>query len=51
MRLGIFQQPRLAQFRACIGQLTETAEGVTLDEETAAVMGVGVGDTVTYAPA
>ncbi|KHK90661.1 arginine N-succinyltransferase [Novosphingobium malaysiense] len=42
---------RLAQFRACIGQLTETAEGVTLDEETAAAMGVGVGDTVTYAPA
>ena len=33
------------------GQLTETAEGVTLDEETAAAMGVGVGDTVTYAPA
>ncbi|WP_159977186.1 MULTISPECIES: arginine N-succinyltransferase [unclassified Novosphingobium] len=40
---------RLADFRACLGQITE--DGMTLDEDAAALLGVGPGDTITYAPA
>lgn len=39
---------RLAQFRACLGQVGEDG---TLDEAAAALLGVGLGDSVTYAPA
>ncbi len=41
----------LANFRACQAELTGDAGGVTLDEESAALLGVGIGDTVTFAPA
>ncbi|GFM28475.1 arginine N-succinyltransferase [Novosphingobium sp. PY1] len=41
----------LAGFRACLGHLAETEGGVSLDEQAARLLGVSVGDTVTYAPA
>ncbi|MBT0670302.1 arginine N-succinyltransferase [Novosphingobium profundi] len=41
----------LAQFRACQGELTGDAAGVTLDAESAELLGVGIGDTITFAPA
>jgi arginine N-succinyltransferase len=40
---------RLADFRACLGQIT--GDSVTLDEDAAALLGVGPGDTITYTPA
>lgn len=42
---------RLAAFRACQGRIAETGGGVSLDAEAAELLGVGVGDAVTYAPA
>lgn len=41
----------LAGFRACLGRLAETEGGVSLDEPAAKLLGVGIGDAVTYAPA
>ena len=40
----------LAAFRACCGRIATATGGVSIDEETAAALGVSVGDTVTYAP-
>lgn len=39
---------RLADFRACLGQV---GEGGTLDEAAAGLLGIGVGEVVTFAPA
>lgn len=41
---------RLATFRACLGRVHDGDGGVTLDAEAARLLGVGVGDTVTFAP-
>lgn len=40
---------RLADFRACLGEVGMTGDGVTLDEKAAHLLGISVGDTVTYA--
>jgi arginine N-succinyltransferase len=42
---------RLADFRACLAQVSESPEGVTLDERAAWLLGVEIGDTITFAPA
>jgi arginine N-succinyltransferase len=42
---------RLATFRACLGRVGKNGDGVTLDEQAAALLGVGPGDTISYAPA
>ena len=42
---------RLAAYRACLAALEESEGGVTIDAQAARLLGVGVGDTVTYAPA
>lgn len=43
---------RLAEFRACQGVLSKDEDGsVTIDAESAELLGVGPGDTVTIAPA
>lgn len=47
----ILSHGRLADFRACLGCVRESGDGVTLDAQAAGLLGVGVGDTVTYAPA
>lgn len=41
---------RLANFRACLGCIEETAEGVTIDREAAGLLGAGTGDIISYAP-
>lgn len=41
---------RLADFRACLGRVSEVDGGVTLDAAAANLLGVGVGDTLTFAP-
>lgn len=41
----------LGAFRACQAQLAETEGGIALDKESADLLGVAVGDTITYAPA
>ncbi|SFG15054.1 arginine N-succinyltransferase [Novosphingobium sp. CF614] len=40
----------LATFRACLGRIAATEGGVTLDAAAARLLGVGAGDTVTFAP-
>ncbi|MBH0112224.1 arginine N-succinyltransferase [Novosphingobium sp. YJ-S2-02] len=48
----IVSHGRLADFRACQARLVENADGsVTIDEEAAALLGVGTGDALTCAPA
>ncbi len=47
----ILSHGRLADFRACLGCVRESGDGVTLDEQAAGLLGIGVGDTITYAPA
>ena len=42
---------RLAEFRACLGQVDTADGGVMLDKATASLLRIGVGDTITYAPA
>ncbi|EIZ80672.1 arginine N-succinyltransferase [Novosphingobium sp. Rr 2-17] len=42
---------RLADFRACLANVGQVEGGVSLDAAAAELMGVGVGDAVTYAPA
>jgi len=42
---------RLADFRACLGQVDTADGGVMLDKATASLLRIGVGDTITYAPA
>jgi arginine N-succinyltransferase len=42
---------RRGEFRACLGRVAETGEGVTLDEQAAGLLQVRIGDTITYAPA
>ena len=42
---------RLGDFRACQAQLAETEGGIALDKQSADLLGVAVGDTITYAPA
>lgn len=42
---------RLAAFRAGLGRVAETADGVVVDEQAAKLLGVGVGDIITYVPA
>ena len=41
---------RLAEFRACLGRIGEADGGVTLDAQAAALLEVGAGDSVTFAP-
>lgn len=41
---------RLADFRACLGQVDPASRGVMVDSEAAALLGVTVGDTITYVP-
>ncbi|MCT2400292.1 arginine N-succinyltransferase [Novosphingobium mangrovi (ex Huang et al. 2023)] len=47
----IVSHGRLADFRACLAQVGESPEGVTLDERAAWLLGVKVGDTISFAPA
>ncbi|WP_260924364.1 arginine N-succinyltransferase [Novosphingobium sp. 9] len=42
---------RLIDFRASLGEVGLIGEGVTLDEQSAALLGVSIGDTITYASA
>ncbi|MCJ2183356.1 arginine N-succinyltransferase [Novosphingobium sp. 1949] len=42
---------RLGQFRAGLGHVVETEGGVSLDRGAATLLGLAVGDTVTFAPA
>ncbi|MEJ2407836.1 MAG: arginine N-succinyltransferase [Novosphingobium sp.] len=42
---------RLAGFRACLGCVSESGDGVAVDVQAASLLGIGVGDTITYAPA
>ena len=41
---------RLDDFRAAMGRVAETGEGVTLDAAAAAQLGAAVGDCITFAP-
>lgn len=41
---------RQSAFRCCCGEVTPTANGIALDLEAAAVLGVAVGDTVIHVP-
>lgn len=41
---------RLGNFRACLGSIGESTEGVALDEQAARLLGVAIGETVSYAP-
>ena len=41
---------RLARFRAAMGRVAVSGDSVTLDASAAALLGVGVGDCVTFAP-
>lgn len=42
---------RLAQFRACLANLSQAEGGVVIDAEAADLLDVTVGDTISYAPA
>lgn len=42
---------KLANFRACLGQVDPAGDGVTLDAQAAGLLGVAIGDTITCAPA
>lgn len=42
---------RQVGFRACLGHLSDTGDGVALEAKAATLLGVGRGDRVTFAPA
>jgi arginine N-succinyltransferase len=41
---------RLSAFRACLGRVSRSDGGITLDADAAAALGVSAGDSITYAP-
>jgi arginine N-succinyltransferase len=47
---SLVAQGRLGAFRACPGQVSEVEDGIALDPEAAATLGVSVGSRVTHTP-